>query len=373
MTYVHLKDRQYYEDFYDRLTVESGRRGIAYYYNFYAKFERKLPKDDKISRPGNAFVLNVFYMHTVGDEMLERYEKRDKQIEEWMEHDRASDERIAMARLAKEPACRHCSKQGLRIIDKCLMRRGEHYGPDDSEEVLFMLRCTHCQKNSAFWEDGTVWKLKPTPCPECGAQMTHKSTDTKTAMISTYTCPGCGHSYKDKFDLRDKAKQSDPEYDKDRAYFCLWGKEFRETLFAMRRDFEGMAQLGKEIQEREDNKHVYDAIEALKKPKIAELPAILTPALAEAGFIEFSLDKPEGGKDIIISFSCLDNKSERSDYESEKTLRKAVVRALSDTNWRLMSDGIYYRLGYLSGRLRAYERDDDLKVLVTKKSKNVTI
>jgi len=45
-------------------------------------------------------------------------------------------------------------------------------------------------------------------------------------------------------------------------------------------------------------------------------------------------------------------------------LKKLVDRALSDTNWRLMSDGISYRLGYLNGRLRAYEREDDLKTLV---------
>ncbi len=34
-----------------------------------------------------------------------------------------------------------------------------------------------------------------------------------------------------------------------------------------------------------------------------------------------------------------------------------------------MSDGIHYRLGYLSGRLRAYEREEDLKNLVMKSKK----
>lgn len=29
-----------------------------------------------------------------------------------------------------------------------------------------------------------------------------------------------------------------------------------------------------------------------------------------------------------------------------------------------MSDGIHYRLGYLSGRIRAYEREEDLKNLI---------
>lgn len=86
----------------------------------------------------------------------------------------------------------------------------------------------------------------------------------------------------------------------------------------------------------------------MKKPKIAELTTILSPALEKAGYIEFSLDKPEMGKDVVIGFSCLDGKSERGDYDSEKSLKKTVEKALADTNWRLMSDGNHYRLGYLT-------------------------
>ena len=45
---------------------------------------------------------------------------------------------------------------------------------------------------------------------------------------------------------------------------------------------------------------------------------------------------------------------------SEDTLKKLIKEALADTNWRLMSDGIHYRLGYLSGNLKAYEQEEDL-------------
>lgn len=41
-------------------------------------------------------------------------------------------------------------------------------------------------------------------------------------------------------------------------------------------------------------------------------------------------------------------------------------RTLESTNWRLASDGISYRLGYLNGRLHAYENEEDLKKLVEK-------
>jgi len=366
--YRHRRERKNYEDRYDRFTVEAARRGMSYYEKFYDDFKKKLPKDEKIDRPGNAFLLNVFYMETVGNELLKRYENREQQISDWTARDEAKDELIANARLSDEPSCQHCGKEGLRIIDKSLMQSKDNAKHDDPEEVLFMLRCTHCDKNSAFWSDGTAWETRPTLCPKCSSEVTHKTTKTKQAITFTYSCTSCGHTYKDKIDLHNKKAKADPDFVKDRVRFCLHDAEFRDRLFKMRHDFIEMAKLGKEFKEREDNKHVYDAIRQMKKPKIAELSEILAPALSEAGYIEFSLDKPNIGKDVFVGFSCLDSKSERSDYDSEKTLKKTVVKALVDTNWRLMSDGISYRLGYLSGRLRAYEREDDLKRLLQKAS-----
>lgn len=367
--YTHLKERQYYEDIYDRHTVEDGRRGMVHYDKFHAEFESKLPKDDKIDRPGNAILLNTFYMQAVGNKLLDRYENREQRITEWMAKDEDKDNQIAGARLTEEPYCRHCGKQGLRITDKSLMHRGEHYKHDDPEEVLFMLKCPHCGKNSAFWEDGTAWKPKPTLCPKCKAEMTHKTTKTKAAITLTYACPSCGHSYKDKMDLRDKKEKPDPNYDKDRIHFCLVDKEFRDKLFEIRRGFEEMARLGKQFKEKEDNKHIYDAVAELKKPKIAELTPLLAPVLEKAGYTEFSLDKPEMGRTVIIGFNCLDSKSDREDYDSRNTLRKLVKKSLIGTNWRLTTDGISYRLGYLTGRLHAYEQEEDLKKLVMQEQK----
>src|SRR6266404_52640 len=340
MSYVHLKDRQFYEDIYDRHTVEDARRGMVHYDKFHKEFESKLPKDDKIDRPGNAILLNVFYTQTVGNELLDRYVKREQRINEWMASDEAKDNQIATARLSEEPHCHHCGKQGLRIIDKSLRHRGENSKYDEPEEVLFMLQCPHCRKNSAFWEDGAAWKPKPTICPKCKAEMTHKTTKTAKAITFTYTCPSCKYTYKDKMDLGDKIEQPDPDYDKDRVHFCLVDKEFREKLFEIRRGFEQMAELGKKFKEKADNMHIYDAVSELKKPKIAELSELLLPEFEKAGYTEFSLDKPEMGRDVFIGFNCLDSKSDRGDYDSRNTLRKLVVRALKGTNWRLTTDGI---------------------------------
>lgn len=88
--------------------------------------------------------------------------------------------------------------------------------------------------------------------------------------------------------------------------------------------------------------------------------------LEKAGYIDFGLDKPEIGKAVYVGFNCLDAKSDRSDYDSRKHLKKIVDETLENTNWRLMSDGISYRLGYLNGRVRAYEHEEELKQLVMK-------
>ncbi len=363
--YTHLQDREKYEDRYDRLTIESARRGMVHYDKFFADFKSKLPKNDKIDKPGNAFILNIFYMQTVGDELLHRYEGRDAEINEWIARDKAKDRQVSSARLDVEPKCRHCGKIGLRIIDKDLMHRNKNANYDDPEEVLFMLRCPHCDKNSACWSDGAPLEARPTLCPECRVEMTHKTTKTKTAIHFIDTCPSCKHQQRDKLDLREKKAADDPHYAIDRAHFCLLDEEFRDRLFRMRHDFLEMAALGKEFKEREDNKHIYDAIKRIKKLKIAELSTALAPVLEKSGYIEFSLDKPEIGKNVFVGFSCLDGKNDRDDSASRKALKKLIDEALKDTNWRLMSEGISYRLGYLSGRLRAYEREEDLRRIVS--------
>ena len=367
--HMHLKEYQHYEDLYDRQTVKSGRRSIVHYEKFHAELESKLEPDDKIDRPGNALLLNVFYMQTIGNELIDLYSKRNESIRRMMADAEAKDEQISAARLIEEPYCHHCGKQGLRIIEKTLMHRGETYNSDDPEEVLFMLQCPHCEKNSAFWEDGAAWKPKPTICPKCNAEMIHKTTKSKMSITFTYSCPSCKHGYKDRMELANKEDTPDPDYEKDRITYGLLDKEFRDRLFAIERDFKAMAQLGKELKDKEGNKDLYDAVAELKKPKIAELIPLLAPALEKSGYIEFSLDKPEMGKDVFIGFSCLDSKSDREDYDSRKTLKKLVVKILQDTHWRLMSDGISYRLGYLNGRLRAYEREEDLIELVKRAKK----
>lgn len=303
-------------------------------------------------------------MSHVGNELVERHDNRDRVIRDWQLEDEAKERQITQARLQTEPICKHCTKVGLRITHKSLMRRGD--GIDSPEEVLFMLQCPHCQKKSVYWEDGTAWEHHKTHCPKCNVSMDESDVRKAKTVTTTYTCPACKHSYKDTFDFSSKKEKSDPEFEVDRAIFCLTDTKSLEEHRDAKRRLEGMVELGKELEEKEANKHLYDALAKLKKLKIPELSPLLEPLLKKAGFTEFSLDKPEMGREVTIGFNCLDSKSEREDYESRTTLRRLVQQALKDTNWRLMSEGIHYRLGYLTGRLRVYENEEDLLKLVEK-------
>ena len=366
MSYKHLEDRQKYEDRYDRLTVDFARTDLKYFMQFRKKWFEIMP-DEKEDSFRSVFHLNGLYMQMVGNHLLERYDNRDTRIQEWMAEDEAKDEQVANARLTSEPKCQHCGKTGLRILDKSLMNRGE--STDSPEEVLFMLKCTHCDKNSACWEDGTAWEHRKTHCPKCKAVMDEKDSSRGKVISTTYTCPSCSHTYRTKIDLKAKKDKPDPDFESDKAVFCFHDKKSLEEHRDAKRRYDGLIQMGKEFKEKEDNKHIYDAVAAMKQLKIAELSDLLAPALEKAGYTEFSLDKPEMGKDVFIGFNCLDSKSDREDYDSRKILQKLVKKVLEDTNWRLMSDGISYRLGYLNGRLRAYEREEDLKELVIKTKK----
>lgn len=361
MTVVtHLKERKYYEDLYDRITVEWGRRNTETFNELYDKFFEIMPDEPRNSHRA-VLHLNLIYMLFVGNELLDRYDKREDDIREMMAKDEAKDRQVADARLTAEPICQHCQATSLRLTDKMLCHRDSF---DEPEEVLFILKCSKCHKNTAVWSDGKSMEPRKTPCPKCSSDMEEKDSRNGKVITTTYNCPSCGHQYKSILDFTPKKEKVDPNLEADRSIFGLHDEQVRQELRDAKWRYEEMARLGKEWKEKEDKKHIYDSIAELKKPKIAELTPLLQPKLEKAGYVEFSLDKPEIGKIAYVSFSCLDSKSDREDYDSWKTLQTTIRKALSDTNWRLTSEGISYRLGYLTGRLRAYEDEEELKKLV---------
>jgi hypothetical protein len=354
---------------YDRHTVEGARKDLKYFMDFRDGWFKIMP-DEKPDSFRSVFHLNHIYMQMMGYELLKRYDKRDAYIREMMVKDEDKDDLVSSARLAHEPVCEHCNKIGLRIISKDLMHRGNNRKWDAPEEVLFMLKCPSCEKNSAYWADGSMWEHRKTYCPKCKTVMDEKSLRRGKVLTTTHKCPACAHSYKTKLDFTEKEEDKlDPDFESDKYQYCFHDPKVLEEHRDAKRRYEGLLQMFKEHKEKEDNKHIYDAMANLTKLKIPELTPLLAPYLEKNNYTEFSLDKPEVGREVLIGFSCLDTKTDREDYDSRKMLKKLVDTALKDTNLRLMSDGIHYRLGYLTGRLRAYEQEEDIKQLVIKTKK----
>ena len=90
----------------------------------------------------------------------------------------------------------------------------------------------------------------------------------------------------------------------------------------------------------------------------------MAPPLKKEEYINLDFSKPGIGRDIIINFTVQDNKTDRGEYDSRIQLQRTIKKTLENTNWRLTSDGVIYRLGILSGRLKGYENDEDLIKLV---------
>lgn len=65
---------------------------------------------------------------------------------------------------------------------------------------------------------------------------------------------------------------------------------------------------------------------------------------------------------LIIPFVVQDP-ANRAERESTKIFSKAVRKHLLQTHWRLMSN-VSYRLGVITGSLKAYETDEDLMNLM---------
>ena len=105
-------------------------------------------------------------------------------------------------------------------------------------------------------------------------------------------------------------------------------------------------------------------VPCIRKVTVVELEKLLSSTLRKNGYIKFKLAEPQIDRHVVINFTAQDEKSARQEYDSRNELKKIINKVLSDTNWRLMSEGANYRLGILSGRLKGYEAEEDLIKLI---------
>ena len=218
--YKYLKDESHYSDLYDRFTVEECRR----IENDLSKSEYKPKiKDSKKSKKKEIKVtidLSPIPLHFIKGE---RYLKRAETIREWMDRDRAQDEKLENTAPPRDISCLSCGSEMITTMKDLHTDLLD----DKKERVLFFFECPKCKKRRGVWEDGKEWKLKIT-CSKCKSEVVKESNKRKGNIITTiYTCPNCGHKEKDIWDLDEKPKPEkiDLNFEKDRKRFCLSPEE----------------------------------------------------------------------------------------------------------------------------------------------------
>ncbi|MEX2305000.1 MAG: hypothetical protein WD595_02295 [Waddliaceae bacterium] len=354
-----MKNKQHYIDRYDELTVEKCRRLETIHQEGLKKDPPKA-KGKKISEEGavqvHAYAHNLMMFFEKG----EAYVNKEKTIQKWMERDKALDELLESTQPPKDIRCLTC-----RSLTKVTNKHIHSEGLDGEDRVLFMFECPNgCLPHRAFFNDGEEWKSKPVLCTKCKLDMDHDVQREGNTITTIDTCPNCKHVAKDSFTLSSREeKKVDKNYVKDRDRFCLSEKEGQEYI-ETRRQMESIKEFMDERKGKQKHQKDCEAIDKLKKLTIVDLENLLTPLCEKAGYIKLTFDAPDMGKDLIVSFRVNDSKSDRQDKASTHDLQKIIKKALVDSNWRLMSDGCSYRLGIVTGRLRAYEKEEDLLDLV---------
>lgn len=359
----NLKDKLYYSDLYDRHTVERCRDLIRIHSkpmkNPPLINGKNPPKDlvDGVSKMGLDYALMF--------EKGERYLEKEKTIREWMDRDQAKDELYESAEPMDNVTCFTC-----RSLMKAAHKHLHSRGIDAPYKVLFMYECPRGHlPMRAFFHDGEEWIPKRDKCPKCGAELKVDLKDTKTKFISTFTCLKCGHQKVDEMKrVTTEQEKEDKDFEKDRARFCLTDKEGEEYADGKFK----LEQVSKSLERwkaEEKDKDLYDAMAKIKKLTFVQLKNLLSPILEKAQYVDFKFGEPDIGKDVQVGFTVNDSNNARQGLASEADLKKLIKKTLDDTNWRLMSDGVNYKLGILTGRLRGFENREDLLELVKRREK----
>jgi DNA-directed RNA polymerase subunit RPC12/RpoP len=363
----YLNNEQHYIDRYDIHTIEECLDTLKMFQDIYQKSResedlKHLTQED-ILKDTNLMLHRTFFVIKG-----KRYEKKRETIQKWMEEDKLKQDKQDYTPTPEGIFCPLCNGSMYFNSSKHL----DYTYDSPVMRMMFLFKCSKCDKQQWVYDDGEIRVSDPDLCPKCNQELNVTGSRKGKVITTLYKCQNCDYSKKDILDLvksdeehkkwqeeQKKKEEKDKELlAKYRAEFCLSdeeGAKYIETLEAL--------EVGHEVYEEERQKYddkAYQVAVNLKRLTVLEIEKLLSEKLEKEKYVKFTLDKPDMGRFVTIPFSVLDANSTRNPNISESTLKKLLKDTLEDTNWRLMSDGIHYRLGYLSGTLKAYEQEEDL-------------
>ncbi len=352
----YLKSKQYYIDKYDRFTVARCRRFENAVISDDVKKHYKEKHDKKeLMRLGKAF--NNLHLYFVKGEM---YKKKENTISDWMREDKERDKFCETIKAPKNIKCLACDRKMFESYNHLETHL------DKSDRMLYMFDCTlgHLPRR-AFYDNGDEWKREKPKCPKCSAVVEETEEDTKKVFKTTLTCPSCGNIEVTEIErTTNNEDEEDPDFEKDRVLFC--NEDEGMKYIDWMRNAEELTKVLDKQKEKEKNKKLYDQVEKLKKLSVPQVKEFLADILKGELYSNLIFEKSTIERIVSINFS-VEDPTDQNEYDSRTKLTKLFKKGLEETNWRLMSDGISYRLGILTGRIRVYENEEDLAKLIKKR------
>jgi len=352
-----VREKDYYEDRYDLYTIKHCLQTLQPETDVPLPNQDLMPNDAVKSIKDNfAELINYF-------KSGERYRNRRETIDKWIAEDQSKQDYYDKALDPSPVLCSECFKV-MRLFDKDLIDF-----LDKPIRVLFLFECPNCKARKGLYDNGDEYESNNKNCPKCKSKLITNKTKKGTVISILTNCTKC--DYKDSYDLDlkiDTSKYEKEEFDNKmlletyREKFCLTSEAGEEYIIHTNRTKDYLNHRSEEQVKATDP--VWQKVKEIKKISILEVETLLAKTLDPLKYVRFTLDKPEIDKFLTVKFSVQESDPSRSEYDSIHKLQKAIKSVLEDTNWRLMSEGITNRLGYLTGRLKGYERDEDLHELL---------
>ncbi|MDQ5981630.1 MAG: hypothetical protein QG570_380 [Patescibacteria group bacterium] len=354
----YLKDEQYYIDLYDLITI---RECLHWEENI---IKRDLPPykgkkiHEKLQPPIKTLLTDLPLYYIKG----ENYVHKAERIREWMEKDKEKQDKYDNASEPLNIFCPSCGKNMHTTLKELYDFMNEPL------RVLFFFECSTCNKRKGIFDNGEEFKSREKLCDKCKYSLETSIEKKGKKTIWATKCTNCDFKEEEEDDFEEWKKQRDIELKKDeellskfRTKYCLSETEGQEYVSQKIL----MEHLNKTMEEskRKEADPAYKKVKQLRKMSVVELERLLSKGLEKQKYTKLTFDKPEIGQFVIIPFTVQDADSSRKEYDSTHELQKLVKNTLEKTNWRLMSEGTSYRLGYVYGRLKGYERDEDMAKL----------
>lgn len=372
MSFQYLNSQQHYEDRYDLGTIRECLRQLEMIDGIGEKL-RVEPKFKKYPESEHEKNMGIFRGRFIFVIKASRYKNRASTIEEWMEADRVKQDKQDNTPVPKAD----CPDCGTSMTEDGLHHLVD-WDDDKPLRVLFTFKCKKCNKRHGVYDDGEFYVSKSDFCPDCKEELEVKSNRKGKVITTHYKCKSCGYSNKDIYDLKkrdEEHKQWEKEQaqkeledkqllEKYRAEFCLndkEGKEYVESLEALEVAQEVKAEVLAEM-----DTPAHEKLLSVNKISITNLETLVNTALEKSGFTRLSFGNPDMDRYVLVPFTVQEAKPKRRDRESVSDLYNLLKKALKDTNWRAPKDMISYRLGFLTGKLKGYELEDDLLKLFGK-------